>query len=192
MDEKIFLIKRAKRGDAEAFGALSKDIYKQLYKFAYYMLKNAEAAADVVSETVVDAFSSIKKLKKEESFSSWIFQILSNKCKRKMKEYYQKRNEDTEDQLESLTYGDSDGKVDWSQMKEEYFDVKESFLKLEKEERLIVGMHVFFGYKTREIAEILQMNENTVRSKESRAIHKLEKELKGVRQANERIQERHG
>ena len=181
MDEKIFLIKRAKRGDAEAFGELYKDIYKQLYKFAYYMLKNAEDAEDVVSETVMDAFSSIKKLKKEESFSSWIFQILSNKCKRKMKEYYQKRNEDTEEQLESLTYGDSDGKVDWSQMKEEYFDVKECFLKLEKEERLIVGMHVFFGYKTREIAEILQMNENTVRSKESRAIHKLEKELKGVR-----------
>ena len=119
MDEKIFLIKRAKRGDAEAFGELYKDIYKQLYKFAYYMLKNAEDAEDVVSETVMDAFSSIKKLKMEESFSSWIFQILSNKCKRKMKEYYQKRNEDTEDQLESLTYGDSDGKVDWSQMKEE-------------------------------------------------------------------------
>ena len=181
MDEKIFLIKRAKRGDAEAFGELYKDIYKQLYKFAYYMLKNAEDAEDVVSETVMDAFSSIKKLKKEEAFSSWIFQILSNKCKRKMKEYYQKRNEDTEEQLESLTYGDSDGKADWSQMKEEYFDVKECFLKLEKEERLIVGMHVFFGYKTREIAEILQMNENTVRSKESRAIHKLEKELKGVK-----------
>ena len=90
MDEKIFLIKRAKRGDAEAFGELYKDIYKQLYKFAYYMLKNAEDAEDVVSETVMDAFSSIKKLKKEESFSSWIFQILSNKCKRKMTEYYQK------------------------------------------------------------------------------------------------------
>ena len=128
MDEKIFLIKRAKRGDAEAFGELYKDIYKQLYKFAYYMLKNAEDAEDVVSETVMDAFSSIKKLKKEEAFSSWIFQILSNKCKRKMKEYYQKRNEHTEEQLESLTYGDSDGKADWSQMKEEYFDVKECFL----------------------------------------------------------------
>ena len=31
---------------------------------------------------------------------------------------------------------------------------------------MIVGMHVFGGYKTREIAQILAMNENTVRSRD--------------------------
>lgn len=180
MKDNIFLVKRAKKGDAEAFGELYKDIYKQLYKFAYYMLKNAEDAEDVVSETVMDAFSSIKKLKKEESFSSWIFQILSNKCKRKMKDYYQKRNETSEEELVNLSKSDF-GEVDWSLMKEEYFDVKECFSKLGEEERLIVGMHVFLGYKTKEIAEILGLNNNTVRSKESRAIQKMEKQLKGGR-----------
>lgn len=180
MSEEIFLVKRAKKGDAEAFGELYKKIYKQLYKFAYYILKNAEDAEDVVSETVMDAFSSIKKLKKEESFSSWIFQILSNKCKRKMKDYYQKRNEDSDEELVNLSSSDN-GNADWSQVKEEYFDVRECFSNLGEEERLIVGMHVFLGYKTREIANILGLNENTVRSKESRAIQKMERQLRGVK-----------
>lgn len=179
MDNKIFLVKRAKRGDADAFGELYKDIYKQLYKFAYYMLKNEGDAEDVVSDAVMDAFSTIKNLKKDESFSSWMYQIVSNKCKKKMKEYYQKRNEDTEEELVNLAYGDAEGKIDWSQMKEEYFDVKECFLRLGEEERLIVGMHVFFGYKTREIADILKLKEGTVRSKESRAIQKMQKQLEG-------------
>jgi RNA polymerase sigma-70 factor (ECF subfamily) len=38
-------------------------------------------------------------------------------------------------------------------------------------------MHVFGGYRSREIAAILGMNENTVRSKESRGLKKMEKRL---------------
>ena len=46
---------------------------------------------------------------------------------------------------------------------------------------MIVGMHVFFGYKTREIAQMMAMNENTVRSREKRAIEKMGSKLKGLR-----------
>ena len=38
-------------------------------------------------------------------------------------------------------------------------------------------MHIFAGYTTREIAKILHMNANTVRSKESRALKKLSLKL---------------
>jgi RNA polymerase sigma-70 factor (ECF subfamily) len=41
-------------------------------------------------------------------------------------------------------------------------------------------MHLFLGYKSKEIADFLKMNENTVRSQESRALRKLEKKLKGI------------
>ena len=38
---------------------------------------------------------------------------------------------------------------------------------------MIISMHLFAGYTSKEIAELLKMNENTVRSKESRALKKL-------------------
>lgn len=43
------LIKKAKKGDVEAFGELYTTVYKKLYRFALYILKNPQDAEDVVS-----------------------------------------------------------------------------------------------------------------------------------------------
>ena len=75
------LIRRAKRGDVKAFSELYSRIYVELYKFALYTLKHPQEAEDAVSDTVVTAYEKISSLKKEESFRSWIFTILSNHCK---------------------------------------------------------------------------------------------------------------
>ena len=76
--------------------------------------------------------------------------------------------------------GGWDGYV-WGDTREEYIEVRRAFLTMDEEDRMIVGMHVFGGYKTREIAQILAMNENTVRSREHRALQRMEKQLKGLR-----------
>ena len=47
------------------------------------------------------------------------------------------------------------------------------FFELSEEDRLIISMHLFAGYTSKEIAKLLGINENTVRSKESRALKKL-------------------
>jgi len=173
MEERL-LVKRAKRGDVDAFAELYGTIYKKLYQFALYTLKNPEDAEDAVSEAVTDAFATIGSLKKEEAFSSWMYRIVANKCNRKMREYYERKEELTEENA------GADRDV-WCDTREEYMEVRRTFFELSHEERMIVGMHVFFGYKTREIAQMLQMNENTVRSKESRAIQRMGSRLKGLR-----------
>lgn len=158
------LIRKAKNGDTLAFASLYEKIYKKLYQFAYYTLRNKEDAEDVVSDTVLDAFHSIKKLKSEDAFSSWIFCILSRKCKEKMRDYY--RNE-VELNTKYFTTENSGTKM------EDAIDVKEMLQELTYEDRMIITMHIIFGYKTREIAQALNMNENTVRSRESRVLKKI-------------------
>lgn len=163
MENYLMLVKRAKQGDTEAFASLYAEIYENMYRFAFYTLRNTCDAEDVVSEAVMDAFASIRKLRSEEAFKSWIFQILSNKCKDKLREYRKKTYElDDEVSEKQSILGPEDGAI-----------VRKSFFDLEDEERIIIGMHLFCGYKSREIAEILHMNENTVRSKESRGLKKL-------------------
>ena len=165
MEEKI-LIKKAKKGDAEAFGLLYQKVYKKLYQYALYVLHNEEDAKDVVSEAVMDAFASIGKLKKEECFENWIFRILSNKCKRQMREFYVYKTDLDEEVLE-VQEKDHDGAM----------DVRQCFFRLDGVDSMIIAMHILYGYKTREIAEMLEMNENTVRSKEKRALEKMGKYL---------------
>lgn len=163
MENYLKIVRKARSGDVDAFAALYADIYESLYKFALYTLRNTTDAEDMVSDAVTDAFASIRKLRTEEAFRGWIFRILSNKCKDKLKEYLKKNVELDEELFEperecDLTEG---------------IYLRKTFFELPDEERLIIGMHVFGGYKSREIAEILHMNENTVRSKESRGLKKL-------------------
>lgn len=140
-------------------------VYKDLYRFALYTLKNPHDAEDIVSETVMDAYAGYSKLRKPDSFRAWIFRILSNKCKQKLKEYIDKTMELSEtiaDKSKDLT---------------ENLQVRTAFLELSKEERLILSMDIFAGYTSKEISNILNINENTVRSKKSRALKKLKKQL---------------
>lgn len=155
------LVHQAIRGSKNAFAQLYKDIYRDLYRFALYTLRSSYDAEDVVSETVTDAWAQIRRLKNEESFKAWMFKILSNKCKQKIKTYASLPVELTEEifaQKDNL---------------EEDAAVRAAFAKLDDEERLVLSMKIFGGYKSYEIGEILELNENTVRSKQKRALDKM-------------------
>lgn len=140
-------------------------VYKDLYRFALYTLKNPHDAEDIVSETVTDAYEGFSKLRNLSSFRAWIFRILSNKCKQKLKEYIDK----TAELPKTLTDSSKDLTDD--------LQIRTAFCALPKEERLILSMDIFAGYTSKEIGKILNMNENTVRSKKSRALKKLKEQL---------------
>lgn len=158
-------VKKAKLGDAAAFAGLYQQVYADLYRFALYTLKNKTDAEDAVSETVTDAFASIGRLRNVESFKGWIFRILYYKCKDRLREYSQKSEELPEDYKE----------LPAKEQVENGAVIRALFFELGEEERMIISMHLFAGYTNKEIAKLLGLNENTVRSKESRALKKLAK-----------------
>ena len=169
MNTKLQLVKEAKQGDAQAFAELYRNIYQNLYRFALYMLGNPADAEDVVSDAVMDAWVTIGKLRSEEAFDGWVFRILSNKCRRKRKEYLNK----------PLEWKEEIGEVSGADDLVENFHLRRIFGELDDDDRMIIGMHVFGGYTSREISEITGMNANTVRSRESRALKKMAEKLEG-------------
>lgn len=168
MDTKLQLIRQAKQGDAQSFAMLYQNIYHNLYRFALYTLGNPADAEDAVSDTVTDAWAGIGKLRQEESFESWMFQILHNKCRRKRKEYCHRPLEWTDALADS---------ADESVLDENYH-LRSLFGKLADQDRTIISLHVFGGYTSQEIARITGMKANTVRSRESRALKRLAAGLK--------------
>ncbi len=48
---------------------------------------------------------------------------------------------------------------------DEHAAVRSLFFELPSEERMIIAMHLFCGYSSKEIGKLLDLNENTVRSK---------------------------
>ncbi len=153
----------ARKGDTEAFSRLYALVYKDLYHIALYSLKNVHDASDVVSDTVMDAFCSIKKLKDEKAFRSWIMRILSAKIKRRQKEYLT----GSQELDENIT-----GEFDYDS-----FELKEALENLDSESRLILSMSVLGGYTSEEIARICNMKDGSVRSRLSRIRQKLRMDL---------------
>ena len=161
----------AKNGDSNSFCKLYELYYKDMYRFAYYMLGNSQDAEDVISETVLDAFTGIRDLKNPLKFKSWIFQILSTKCKRQMAVYVSNREhikpEPEEDKLISEDHPYA-----------EHLDVRSAFSALSETEKTIISLMVFAGYNSRETAKILKSKEGTIRSLKSRALAKMSNYLK--------------
>lgn len=149
----------------EVFAEYYQRVYKQLYRFALCTLGNPQDAEDMVGEAVMDAFSSIDKLRDPQAFDGWIFKILSNKCKRKLKEYTNKT-------VELPEHLSASGGM------EEGAQVRQAFSQLPQDDRLLISMKVFGGYKSCEIGDIMHMNENTVRSRISRSLGKMRELLK--------------
>lgn len=181
MDEREW-VALAMAGDDNAFVKLYEKYYVRLYRYAVYTLRTTEDAQDVVSDTVADAYASIKKLKNLDNFGGWIFRILSNKCKAKMKDYYinadgygdlhwdeeEDHQEEMMDQqmLKEVTPGIEDSVI-----------VKQLFMQLPERERMVLSLLIFSGYDSKEVGEILGINDSTVRSIRKRSLAKLAKEM---------------
>lgn len=161
----------ARNGDTASFCKLYELYYKDMYRFAYYMLGNEQDAEDVISETVLDAFTGIKNLKKPEGFKAWIFKILTTKCKRQMAVYVSNREHiHTETEEETLVKEDHPYA--------EQLDIQTAFSALNDMEKTIISLMVFAGYNSRETAKMLNSTEGTIRSAKSRAFTKMSNYLK--------------
>ncbi|MGI5894099.1 MAG: RNA polymerase sigma factor [Candidatus Merdivicinus sp.] len=167
MTNLLNLVSAAKKGDKSAFSQLYQEVYQDLYKFAFYCLKNETDAEDAVSDAVMDAWESLPKLRQDDSFRAWMFKILSAKCKRKMKYYAARREETDLSEVEIPVTAD----------REEALELKRAMALLNDEERLILSLIIFGGYDSGEVADMLRLNRNTVRSKHSRALAKLREAL---------------
>lgn len=158
-------VELARKGDTEAFARLYSEVYRDLYHIAYYSLRNSHDACDAVSETVMDAYCSIGRLRNEKAFKSWILRILSAKIKRKQKEYCEAPPDIEEFLSESSDF-------DFVSL-----DIKEALENMDGESRLILSMSVLGGYTSEEISKICSLKPSSVRSRLARIKKQLRMEL---------------
>ncbi|MDE7293696.1 MAG: RNA polymerase sigma factor [Oscillospiraceae bacterium] len=164
-------VRRAQAGDAGAFAELYSLVYKDLYRIALLNLNNQHDASDVVSDTVLEAYTSIKNLREPKAFKAWITKILTVKIKNKRKEYAQVNNLQRDfDDVDESKLEDVKQEISF-----EALEVMEGFAQLEEEEKIVLALSVVSGYSSEETARMLGTNANTVRSKAARAKAKLKK-----------------
>lgn len=168
------LVTRAKNGDQQALNQLYNDTYRQAYQVAMQMFHDENEAFDILQDSYIKAFNNLSNLKEPSKFKSWFFQIVSNTCR----DYLRKRKNNPMF-FSDMTYEDDNGEneiefvdestafspeenVDYSETKRL---VAEMIDNLPDEQRLVLLMYYIEGLSIKEIAQSLEISENTVKSR---------------------------
>lgn len=162
------LVEKAKNGDKEAYSELITSIQVDLYKIARSRLKTIEDSQDAVQETIINAYLGINKLKNNKTFKSWIIKILINECNH----IYNKHKRNSE----------IDQKFIVSNKTEDYLndniDFDNLIKTLNEKERKIFKLHYEDGFSIKQLSNMLDMNENTIKTTLNRGKLKIKKSYK--------------
>ena len=179
------LIQKAINKDQIAIEQLYNMTNDNVYYSIKTMIKNEDVAMDIMQDTYLKAFASLSQLKEPAAFRGWIKRIAHNKTV----DYLRKAKPVMFSEMVSV---DSDEMIDFkdertTSMPEEVMDQKETSRLigeildgLSEEQRTAVGMFYFDNMSVKEIAEVLDVSENTVKSRLNYARKKIEVEVKAL------------
>lgn len=149
-----FLVKEAQNHDKDAFTELMQRHMKDMYRTAIAILMNEEDAADALQETILACWEKLYTLKRPEFFKTWMIRILINHC------YNIIRGNAAYETMESY---EEPAKYD-----EYNLELKEAYHSVDERYRLPVELYYSQGFKMREIADMLSLPLNTVKTRIAR------------------------
>jgi RNA polymerase sigma-70 factor, ECF subfamily len=169
------------QGDTEAFAVLVERHQKKMLNIAYRMTGNYDDACDVVQEAFLAAFRAINKFKGEAQFSTWLYRIVINHTKNRLK------------QVQSLKYHEQSSMDDFGEegrafcqpcaaekcpdeqmvQQEREAQVQHCISGLDNEYREVLVLRDIQGFSYEEIRDVLQIPDGTVKSRLSRARNAL-------------------
>ena len=160
------LVKKAKAGDHDAFAQLIDKNRLTMYKAAKAFLSNEEDAADVISETILNAYEKIGQLREDKYFSTWLVRILINQCNAFIK---QKRRMTITEQkvlaLQPTENHDNEG---------DFFEILEG---LDEKYKIVLVLYYGEEFSVKEISRILGISPNTVKTRLKRGRENVKKNL---------------
>ena len=147
------LVRRAKKRDPDAFTELMQLHEKDMYRTASAILPQDADIADAIQETILTVWEKIDTLQKNRYFKTWMIRILINKCR----DILQRKKQITyTDQMPEMPFYEEEyASKEWAQVLEP----------LDNKYRLVILLYYMEGFNIREISDILDMKESTVKSR---------------------------
>jgi len=170
-------VRRARGGDAEAFRGIVEAYSKPLWRAAFRVLGDAEAAEDAVQDAFLRAWRALDRFDENSKLSTWLYRIAINAAidhrreRRRRLHFAGSLPEDSHGQIAV-----SSGAVDphqqayWRQMVDR---ARDAISELPEAERTAILLRHFEGCSTAEIARALGGDENAAKQVVFRAVRKL-------------------
>ncbi len=147
------LIRKAQKGDGEAFIELMELHKENMYKVACSYLRSEADIADVMQQTILDSFEKIGTLEQPRYFKTWLIRILINNCNDMLRE------------SKKVLPMDEIREMEWENPQTDLMEFLDTLDSLDEKYRTILILYYVEGFKIREIAQLLKINESTVNSR---------------------------
>ena len=172
-------------GDETALAPLVEKYKRMVYRLAMQITKNHADADDVMQETFIKVYRSIRTFRKDAAFETWLYRIAVNEALN----FVKRRDRQRESTLETASEAEYEVITRYraqiandphihAEKAELRHHVTEAVNNLSVKHRTVVILHEFEGLTHAEIASILNCSEGTVRSRLHYARKKLRTLLK--------------
>jgi len=166
------LVRRARRGDLGAYDELVRRYQERIYATIYHMTSNHEDANDLAQEAFIKAYHALKSFKGGSSFYTWVYRIAVNKTINFLKQRKNRLHlslndldvnaEHNPDFVALISDKTPRREVSLSELQEK---LNIAMQKLSEPHRMVATLHDVQGLSHEEIAEIMDCNIGTVRSR---------------------------
>lgn len=158
-DRDIALLNDCKRGDRKALDSLVRRYERPVYNAAYRMLGNPDEAADVTQTVFLKVFENLDRFNPKYKFFSWIYRIAINESINRLN-----RRNKLEPLAENLVSPDlSPGALMESGRISK--EIQAVILTIQEDHRAVIVLRHFSELSYREIGQILEIPEKTVKSR---------------------------
>jgi RNA polymerase sigma-70 factor (ECF subfamily) len=185
------LVRRAQREDQAAFEELIRRHQHRVFAVAGGILRRREDVEDIAQQVFVKAYFSLKRFDQRAAFSTWLYKITVNECwdllrKKKVRPLVYEADLSEEQAKQVMTSGErANPEPDITEKMEARERVELLLDGLDERDRLMLMLKEVEGFSIEEIAEVLNLNGNTVKVRLFRArrrvVSQSKKRVDGLR-----------
>ncbi len=172
------LVKQACSGDKNAFKEIVENNKKKIFYLAFDLTGSKQDAEDLSQDVFIKAFCSLQKFKGNASLSTWLYRITLNSF------IDQKRKKSVLNHSPGWECHPTHDESPYSGNPETYAEslqiqqhIEQALHRLTPRERSVFVLRHYRGMAGKEVAELLNISQGTVKSLVFRAVKKLRKEL---------------
>jgi RNA polymerase sigma-70 factor (ECF subfamily) len=173
------LVRRAQQEDQEAFEELVRRHQHRVFAVAGGILRRREDVEDIAQQVFVKAYFSLKRFDQRAAFSTWLYKITVNECwdllrKKKVRPLVYESDLSEEQARQVIAAEEKNGGgPDISDRLEARERVGRLLDGLDERDRLMLILKEVEGFAVEEIAEVMELNANTVKVRLFRARRRI-------------------
>ena len=182
------LVKRAKKGDYQAFDLLVIKYQTRLISTAFKFVKDMQIAEDIVQESLIKSYKSLHSFREDSSFYTWVYRITINTAKnflvskKRRGELLQAEiGKEGAIEIEQFSLDSPEALLMRSQLKHL---IENCLNQLSEETKTAITLREFDGLSYEEISKIVNCPVGTIRSRIFRGREILDKEIENYREEN--------